>query len=348
MSDRVAIIGGMREGIPPGLLELARAQAGVVSRRQAIGSGMSGSAVRSKVASGRWQRIHPGVYALFTGDIGHNAHLWAALLYGGRGAQLSHETAAELLRLTDKKSAFIHLKIPADREVRPPKGVVIHRSCHMDHRWRFPRGVPPHTLVEETLLDLLETTVNFDDAVGWITRALQRKLTSEERLRQAVAGRKKLRWRDRLDELMATAASGTHSPLEYRYDRDVERAHGLPQASKQAPFTKPDGTRGFRDRHYAEHRLVVELDGKEFHDEEHRNHDRRRDNAATATTGSTLRYGWRDVTRTPCETAAEVYVALRKRGYSGTLKACSATCTALAHLARYTRDAGVGTRGQTR
>jgi len=195
--------------------------------------------------------------------------------------------------------------------------------------------VPPHTLVEETIVDLVESADNFDVAVGWIARAFQRNLTNEMLLKAAIAARKKLRWRDRLVEVIPMAATGTHSPLEYRYDRDVERAHGLPSASKQTPFTKPDGSKGFRDRYYAEHRLLVELDGKQFHGEEQRDDDRRRDNAATATTGSTLRYGWRDVTRTPCETAAQVYVALRKRGYKGTLRPCSAACTALEHVARY-------------
>jgi hypothetical protein len=36
-----------------------------------------------------------------------------------------------------------------------------------------------------------------------------------------MAARKKLRWRDRLDEIIPMAASGTHSPLEYRYDTAV-------------------------------------------------------------------------------------------------------------------------------
>lgn len=187
-------------------------------------------------------------------------------------------------------------------------------------------------------MDLLDTAVYFDDAVGWITRAFQRSLTSEANLRRAVAARKKLRWRDRLDEIIPMAATGTHSPLEYRYDRDVERAHGLPPARKQVPFTKPDGTRGFRDRYYVEYGLVVELDGKRYHDDERRDDDRRRDNAATATTGSTLRYDWGDVTRTQCKTAAQVYAALRKRGYTGKLKPCSATCAALTEFTSHSQN----------
>lgn len=332
LSVRALILGDMGSVVPPRLLELARFQAGVISRRQAIGSGMPSSAVASKVRHGRWRNVCPGVYATFTGPIGRDARLWAVVLHAGTGAQLSHETAAELLRLTDEQCPLIHVTIPAERRVRLLDDVVVHRSSHMEQGWRFARGVPPHTLVEETILDLLDAAVNLDDAVGWITRAFQRNLTSEVSLRRALDARKRLRWRDYVEEAIPMAAGGSHSPLEYRYDRDVERAHALPSARKQVPFAKPDGTRGFRDRYYDKYGLVVELDGKRYHDDR-RDHDRRRDNAATATTGATLRYGWDDVTRAQCETAAQVYAALRKRGYPGRLKACSAACVALAESA---------------
>jgi hypothetical protein len=323
------ILVGMGKDIPARLCELARTQAGVVTRRQAILAGMSVSSIRSKVTTGHWRHVHPRVYATFTGPMARDASLWAAVLYAGKGAQLSHETAAEILRLSDQRSPLIHVTIPAERRVRPVRGVVIHRSSYLDAGWRFARGIPPHTWIEETITDLVDAAGNFDDAVGWVTAGFQRKLTGEARLRQAMAARKKLRWRERLDEIIPMAAAGTHSPLEYRYDRDVERAHGLPSARRQVPFVKPDGTRGYRDRCYEEYGLVVELDGKRFHDEDRSDRDRRRDNDATLTTGATLRYGWDDVTRTPCETAAQVHAALRKRGFTGKPRRCSPGCTAL-------------------
>jgi very-short-patch-repair endonuclease len=94
-------------------------------------------------------------------------------------------------------------------------------------------------------------------------------------------------------------------------------------------FVKPDGTRGFRDRCYEQYGLIVELDGEEFHPAEHRGRDRARDNEAAATTGATLRYGWADVDAAPCDTAGQVYRALRKRGYRGSIRPCSATCRAI-------------------
>ena len=62
-----------------------------------------------------------GVYATFTGPMTRDAQLWAAVLAAGPGAQLSHETAAEINRLTDRPSPFIHVTIPANRRITPPK-----------------------------------------------------------------------------------------------------------------------------------------------------------------------------------------------------------------------------------
>jgi hypothetical protein len=277
--------------------------------------------------------MYPGVYATFTGPVGRSACLWAALLYSGKDAVLSHETAAELLGLTDRRTADIHVTIPHGRKVSPPPGLIVHSSRRAMPKWRFARGVPPHSMPEDTVIDLVNTTRDFDEAAGWITAAFARRLTGEWPLRQAMARRPRLRRRAQLEEVITRAAGGTHSVLEFRYDRDVEGAHGLPPAKRQAAFIKRDGSRGFRDRYYQQYgRLVIELDGRQYHPDARQDHDRRRDNQAAAGGGSTLRYDWAAVSRRPCETAAEVYAALRERGYPGTLRPCSPDCQAAARL----------------
>jgi hypothetical protein len=318
----------MSNDIPPGLGDGARFQAGVVSRQQALRSGMSRSAITSKVKRGRWRQIYPGVYVTFSGPVGRDAQLWAAVLYAGKGAQLSHETAAEVNGLTERTSRLIHVTIQAGRRVKQPPGVKIHRSAYLDLKARFPRGVLPHTLVEETIIDLVEAAKSFDEACGWVTAAFGRRLTGEGPLRTTLGARRKLRWRGQLDELIIAAGGGAHSLLEFRYDRDVERAHGLPRAARQVPFTKPDGSRGFRDRHYGTYGLVVELDGKQAHPAERRGQDRSRDNDAAAGGGSTLRYDWDDITRHGCRTAAQVARSLASRGWTGQPRQCSPACRA--------------------
>jgi hypothetical protein len=308
--------------------ELARAQGGVVTRQQALDSGLSRSAITRRLKYRKWRQFYRGVYVTFTGPMTREAQLWAAVLYAGRGARLSHETAAGLHGLTDRRTRLIHVTIPADRRLRRTRNLVVHISASAEVR-RFPRGVIPHTLVEETVLDLVHSALEFNDACGWVTAAFAKGLTTQGLMRATMEMRKRLRWRHHLDEMVTAAAGGTHSVLEFRYDRHVERAHGLPAARRQVPFTKPNGRRGFRDRYYAEYGLVVELDGKLAHPEHTRRRDKTRDNAATADGGSTLRYDWQDVTRDPCHTAAQVADALQARGWTGRLRRCSRRCRAV-------------------
>jgi hypothetical protein len=329
MSAWVGILGGMGSSIPPGFRSVTTEQAGVVSRQQLLRAGFPRSTIDSKVKRGLWQQLHSGVYGTFTGVVPWKGLLWAAVLYAGPGALLSHETAAEILGVIDHRCPVIQVSIPASRHIRPPQGVVVHRSTFEYQRWRPQRGIPPHTFYAETIIDLVAAADDLDEVVAWVSRGVARNLVSEAQLKAAVAARRKFRWRGQVGEVIERVAGGSHFPLEFRYDRDVERAHGLPTATKQAKFVKPDGTKGFRDRCYEEYGLIVELDGREFHPEERRAQDRARDNEAAATTGATLRYGWADVDRTPCETAAQVYRALRTRGYRDTIRPCSATCRAL-------------------
>lgn len=323
-------MGDMHNETPPGLSWQASWQAGVVTRQQALGAGMSGAAICWRLKRGTWRQIYRGVYATFTGPLPRYARLWAAVLCVGEGARLSHETAAEVLGLADSRAPEIHVTVCSRRRVVPPAGVIVHTSSTPNLEWRFARGVPPHTFVEETVIDLVHAATDLDDVIAYVTAAFGRNLTSEARLRAVAAERRKLRWRGELGEIITAAAGGAHSVLEYRYDRYVVRAHGLPSASKQVPFIKPDGTRGYRDRYYDAYGLIVELDGKRYHPDDRRGQDVNRDNHVTATVGATLRYGWEDVTRRQCAVAAQLHAALRMRGYTGALKPCSPACGALA------------------
>jgi hypothetical protein len=215
--------------------------------------------------------------------------------------------------------------VPWQRHVQPTRGVSLHRSGRAVEAVQRDSN-PPRTKVEETVLDLTQTAASFDDVCGWVTRAFARDLTDEDRLRAAMRLRTKLRWRAELHELIAAAASGDHSVLEYRYDRDVERAHGLPEPVRQAPFVGPDGRRGRRDRLYQEYGVVVELDGRLAHPEEDQWRDKARDNAAAVDRKQTLRYGWKQVSKDACATAAEVAKVLRAHGWDGWPRPCSPGC----------------------
>ena len=337
LSVGVVTLSGMDSELPPTLRNLAWQQKGVVSRSQALRAGLSSDMIKFRLHSGRWQPVYPGIYLTFTGAPGRGAQLWAALLGAGPGAVLSHETAAELQRLCDKPADSIHVTVPWQRRVKLVNGVSLHRSMQVGEIVPG-HGTPPQTRVERTVLDLAQAAATFDEVCGWVTRAFARDLTDAASLRAAMEQRTRLRWRADLHELITAAASGDHSVLEYRYGRDVERAHRLPESIRQAPFQGPDGRRGRRDRLYRAYGVVVELDGRLAHLAEDQWRDKARDNAAAADGQQTLRYGWTHVTRHACGTAWQVAQVLRVRGWTGRPRPCSPACTAArlpaAHLHR--------------
>lgn len=167
---------------------------------------------------------------------------------------------------------------------------------------------------------------DFDDVCALVTAAFGRRKTSEGIMRTVLAGRKRQRWSRELADLITAAGGGAHSVLEFRYDRDVERAHGLPRSRHQVPFRKKDGSRGFRDRVYEPFGVIVELDGKRAHPEDRQWADKERDNAAAEDARQSLRYGWPHVRRDACGTAVQVAKVLRGHGWEGQPKPCSKTC----------------------
>lgn len=249
--------------------------------------------------------------------------LWAAVLYAGPGAMLSHRTAAELTGLADSPRELVHVTVPADRRVSREPGIVIHLSTRA-RDIVHPARLPPQTRIEETVLDLVDGARKIDDAVGWVTRGLGRRLTTQARLRDALGERPRLRWRRELTELLSPDAAGLLSVLERRYDRGVARPHGLPAGARQVRARRGDRTE-YRDVLYEQYATCVELDGQLAHPAEERWREIRRDNAVAADGGVTLRYGWLDLTVWSCQTAAEVDRVLRRRGFPGG-RPCSPAC----------------------
>ena len=265
--------------------------------------------------------MHEGVYATFTGPLPREARLWAALRRVGQGAMLSHETAAEVHGLVDAPvSKTIHITVPPRR--RPVQRGIdtgsrdppVHESRpQLPITWKLPR-----TRIEDTVLDLIDAAPTFQAAYGWISRAVSRRFTTTTMLRPALAARRRARYRGELAVALGESDDGIHSGLELRYARDVERAHGLPAAQRQAR-REIAGRAHYRDNWYAEYRVCVEVDGPAFHQDEQVWQDKRRDNLNLAEDGAeTFRFGPVEVTEFACESAAMVAATLARNGWKGT------------------------------
>lgn len=304
----------------PALLDLQR---GVLTAQQLQAAGLSRDLIRSRLRGGRWQPLHRGVYATFTGQPDRAATLWAVVLRAGTDAMLSHHTAAELDGLAGQVGSLIHVTVPISRRVTGIPGVAMHVTEHAANR-RHPARTPPRTRIEETVLDLAELAVTLDDAYGWMTRAIGRRLTTAPRLQAALAGRPRHRWRADLARALTPDWAGIHSWLEYRYVRDVEQRHQLPAGRRQARVRRA-GRSEYRDVLYDAYNVAVEVDGRAAHPGDSRWTDIRRDNAAAADGILTLRYGWLDVSQRPCQCAAQVAHALGRHGPIRS-RPCSPAC----------------------
>ena len=306
-------------------------QAGTVACRQGALVGIDPETMRNRVRSGRWQRLQRGVYATFSGTPSRETMLWGAVLRAGPGAVRSHQTAAERHGLIDEPSSLITITVPLARNPGRMKipGVAIHRSDAV-LRTRHPAMLPPCTRVEDTVLDLIEVAPTFDDAYMWICRAIGRRRTTADRIRLAMAARKKMRWRGEIEIALGDAEGGALSVLEYRYVHRVERPHGLPAARRQARIRQGTGSR-YLDNLYEEYAVCAELDGTAAHPADEQWRDKRRDNANAVSGIVTLRFGLLDLGSHRCETARAVATLLRRRGWTGSPCACRDGCTVGIH-----------------
>jgi hypothetical protein len=313
-----------RPPLPADFRRVLARQHGVFSRTQAASCGLSQGVVRAQIEARRWQRFGPHVVVAHNARLDRAQLLWVAVLRCGDGAMLSHQTAAFLHGLVGGAPEVVHVTIPARRRIERPPGVALHRTRSQPAV--VGGDLPPHTSVAETVLDIADECSTASPVVALVTRALQRRDLTRASLSAALEARSRARWRALLEDLLSVGQAGIESVLEWRFDRWVVRAHGLPTPRRQDVASGGDSDR--RDGFFDEYGVVVELDGRLGHVGEGAFRDMRRDNAAVRRGEVVLRYGWADIAGRPCAAALELESVLKRRGWKGSLRRCSARCRA--------------------
>jgi hypothetical protein len=292
---------------------------GAASLDECLQGGLTPRQLHRLVTSGRWQSPFPRVYVTFSGPLPIDTIMRAALLYAGEGAAISHESAGAMWRLCPPPPK-VHLVVPYRRQVDGQVSLELHRSRTLTADDIHPTFTPRRTTIERTVLDLLPTRRTADAALGLIGEAIRTRATSADRLRAAVAGRPRLRWRKTILAALPDVEAGTQSALEVR-DAALRRRHGLPQGSRQVRRLG-DGTE-YLDVVIEEYGVHIELDGRLGHDRTREQwRDMRRDNRSELAGIRHLRYGWADIVDRPCEVAAQQAEVLRQQGWPGRLKPC--------------------------
>lgn len=316
------IPGSALDGPPDwdGLAELAAAQDGVLSRKQAREHRCGPSDIRRKLRRREWSAMCPGVYVEHTGPPTWRQRAWAAVL-DAYPAALGGVSALTM------SGATIHVVVDAERTVHQRRryrrsGVVISRRSRLQQSVRWDQS-PPRLRIEEAALDVADGAGSERAAIATLSDVVNRRRTTADRLLATMAARPRMRRRRFLTATLTDIRDGTRSVLEQRYLTDVERAHGLPRPARQVRTGV--GRAGLRDAVYREFALVVELDGDSFHgDAASRDLDRERDLDAAVGGGLlTVRLGCGQVFDDACATAGKIAQLLMARGWIGCVRACA-------------------------
>jgi len=308
--------------------ELLSTQSGVVARRQLLANGLEPCDIERRLRRRELVPILRGVFVDHTGEPTWLQRAWAGVLHY-EPAALAHTSALRAAggpgRRDHPDDGPIHLAVGLDRRVTGLDGYRVRRVAHVDTKAQWNRS-PPRLRIEEAALDVAADQASDFGAIEVLARQCRSRSTTPERLLSALDGRSRMRRRAWLREVLEDVAAGSCSVLERGYLSRVERAHALPRPARQPPARSDRGTI-YRDVEYDELGLVVELDGRLFHDTAaQRDRDLDRDLDAALTERLTVRLGWGQVYDRPCRTAARVEALLRLRGWDGHAVPCGPDC----------------------
>ncbi len=112
------------------LFELASEQGGYFTAAQAQTCGYSRALLAHHAKSGRFIRVHQGLYRFREYPSSPREDVIAAWLANGREtAVVSHESALDILGLSDVVPEVVHLTVPRSRRYRTPSiGVTVHTT----------------------------------------------------------------------------------------------------------------------------------------------------------------------------------------------------------------------------
>jgi Transcriptional regulator, AbiEi antitoxin/Protein of unknown function (DUF559) len=247
----------MAEAIDKLIAAMAAKQWGYVTRRQLLAIGLGPGAIEYRVRTGGLIPVHTGVYAVGHVPIGPIPGAFAAVLACGKNAALSHGSAATLWGFN--KYWDMPLEVTVGSSHRRRNGITIHRSRTLTWRDMTKQLGVPVTTPARTVLDItprltdrrLTRVINDGRRAGHVHLAALGDVLDRN---PNHPGTKRLRL------LVAHAPRNpTRSPLEDDF-LAFARRFGLPE-----PVTNSSLFGYEIDVLYPAEKVIVELDGYEFH-----------------------------------------------------------------------------------
>lgn len=238
------------------VLGLAERQLGLVTRAQLLDSGLGAKAIGHRLTTGRLVACHRGVYTLGPGPLTDLARWTAAVWACGEDAALSHASAVAHAGMGDEEDPGV-VHVSTTRRLAGRPGIVVHQVRHL-----APADVAWNGLIRVTRVPRI-----FVDEADRLPYAALRALADQQRridpaaIRAAQARSPNRRGAANLARLFERDEPHTKSVLERRF-LALCRAHGI---------RRPDGLNVRRagyvvDALFEAERLVVELDGRAYHE----------------------------------------------------------------------------------
>jgi predicted transcriptional regulator of viral defense system len=174
-----------------GLFQTASEQAGYFTTAQARGHGFSSALITHHAHTGRFVRLSRGLYRLRDYPSSPREQLIAAWLRLAPDAVVSHESALDLFGLSDVIPNTIHLTVPRTRRrlARQP-GVTVHTTKRpLEGPEVGVREGIRVTVPARTIADVAESGTAPEQVVGAARQAIDRGLTTRDKVRSAARGR---------------------------------------------------------------------------------------------------------------------------------------------------------------
>ncbi len=169
------------------LFHTASEQAGYFTTAQALGHGFSSPLITHHAQTGRFVRITRGLYRLRDYPSSPHEHLIGAWLRLAPEAVVSHESALELFGLSDVIPDVIHLSVPRTRRrlARRP-GITVHTTKRpLEGAEVALREGVRVTAPERTIADVAESGTAPEQVVAAAREAIERGLTTRDKVRNA-------------------------------------------------------------------------------------------------------------------------------------------------------------------
>jgi very-short-patch-repair endonuclease len=239
---------------------LADIQYGVVARWQLLTLGYSDDAIQRRIDSGRFIRMHAGVYAVGHTKLTANGYFLAAVLAFGPRALLSHRSAGVLWDIFTSRQVKVDVLTHVSAQ-RGTTRIKAHRTRKLHPEdWTIKDGIPVTSLAR-TILDLA-AILRPDRLLDVIDDAVRAEVFDLAALERAIARSPHRRGARKLEGLLADyrGAPNLRSKFEKRFRARLRATEELPEALYDVEVAGREA-----DVYFSQFDLVIELDSRSYH-----------------------------------------------------------------------------------